>query len=238
VTVDVVLRCRLRHSCYCAPLFFIISLITVTRSHINDDDVAVVVLLVITLHKSPHQCSQLRCLVAASNGGRSSTSGLTSSQAGDHLTPSSHCWLQLLAPRLNSPNAAPSRAHNWLVMATGPRYIVSGRTARKTPLPQFLYCSVCYYCCDHVTVTDSSPSNGRLCWLNNSCFEQICHDIKESVRSGICPEGTEESHEESQVRVVSFGAEIWTRDLLNTKHEFRYNLPILRSFYVPSANNT
>jgi hypothetical protein len=42
-------------------------------------------------------------LVAASNGGRSSGSGLTSSQGGDHLTPISYSggWLQLLAPGLD-----------------------------------------------------------------------------------------------------------------------------------------
>jgi hypothetical protein len=33
------------------------------------------------------QCSQSRCSVTASNGGRPSVSGLTSLQAGDHLTP-------------------------------------------------------------------------------------------------------------------------------------------------------
>jgi hypothetical protein len=43
----------------------------------------------------------------ASNSGRSSTSGITSSQGGDHLTPTSHSdrWLQLLLP-----SAASSRA--------------------------------------------------------------------------------------------------------------------------------
>jgi hypothetical protein len=58
------------------------------------------------LHTDP--CSQSRCLVTASNSGRSVASGLTSSQAGDHLTPTSDClyFLQLLAPGLKLPTAA------------------------------------------------------------------------------------------------------------------------------------
>jgi hypothetical protein len=72
--------------------------------------------LVTTLYRSllpTGQYSQSRCSVTASKGGRSSTSGLTSWQAGDHLTPTScsDCWRrlvlpQLLAPGLNSPTAA------------------------------------------------------------------------------------------------------------------------------------
>jgi hypothetical protein len=56
---------------------------------------------VITFYKSLPLASQsrssLRCLVAASNSGRSSAPGLTSSQAGGHLTPtsfSSNCRLR------------------------------------------------------------------------------------------------------------------------------------------------
>jgi hypothetical protein len=46
------------------------------------------------------QCSQSRCLVTASNGGRSSVSWFTSFQAGDHLTPTSYTdrRLQLVLP--------------------------------------------------------------------------------------------------------------------------------------------
>jgi hypothetical protein len=52
-----------------------------------------------TPHKSllhSDQCSQSRCSASASNGERSSASGFTSSQAGDHLTPTSYfrCRLQ------------------------------------------------------------------------------------------------------------------------------------------------
>jgi hypothetical protein len=61
--------------------------------------------LVTTLYKSVTQrlvCSSrssLLCLIMFSNSGRSSASGLTSSQAGGHLTPtsySSHCRLRTL----------------------------------------------------------------------------------------------------------------------------------------------
>jgi hypothetical protein len=57
--------------------------------------------LVTTPHKSllhTGECSQSRCSVTASNGGRSSASGLMSLQAGDHLTPTlySHCRLSRL----------------------------------------------------------------------------------------------------------------------------------------------
>jgi hypothetical protein len=48
--------------------------------------------LVTTPHTSllhTDQCSQSRCSVTVSYGGRSSASGLTSSQAGDQLTPTS-----------------------------------------------------------------------------------------------------------------------------------------------------
>jgi hypothetical protein len=64
--------------------------------------------------------SSLRWLLTFSNDGRSSATGLTSSQAGDHLTRISYtssCRLKTL------------------VMAAGPRYIASARTAQKTPLP-------------------------------------------------------------------------------------------------------
>jgi hypothetical protein len=49
----------------------------------------------------------VRCLVASSNGGSSSAFGLTSLQAGSHLTPTSYSdlWLQLALP-----SAATSRA--------------------------------------------------------------------------------------------------------------------------------
>jgi hypothetical protein len=131
--------------------------------------------LVTTIYTSlsrTDRCSQSRCSVTASNSGRSSTSGLTSLQAGDHPTPTSYfdfSWhfLQLLAPGLNSPTAAsrfpPWWAHNWLVMTTDPRYVASGRTARKTPLTQFFYWCACNCFWDHVTVTQPMHSNGRVC---------------------------------------------------------------------------
>jgi hypothetical protein len=53
-----------------------------------------------TLYRPPlqrDQCSQSRCLVPTSNGRRSYASRLTSSQAGNHLTPTSYSgfWLQV-----------------------------------------------------------------------------------------------------------------------------------------------
>jgi hypothetical protein len=86
----------------------------------------------------------------ASNGGRSSSSGLTSSQAGDHLTPTSypHCRLQTLQ-------------YQKLFL-----YKASARTAYKTTFSPFLY----YW--DHVigvghclaigVFAELFPSNGRL----------------------------------------------------------------------------
>jgi hypothetical protein len=49
-------------------------------------------------------CPQPRCLVAASKGGSSSASGVTSLQAADHLTPTSYfdSWLQLVLPSATS----------------------------------------------------------------------------------------------------------------------------------------
>jgi hypothetical protein len=53
-------------------------------------------LQVVTAESHRHYCRQSRYLVAASKGGRSSASELTSLQGGDHLTPTSHSdrWLQ------------------------------------------------------------------------------------------------------------------------------------------------
>jgi hypothetical protein len=64
-------------------------------------------------------------------------------------------FLQLLVPGLNSTTAALTGA-NQPVMAAGPRYVASGRTARKTPLSQFFCCCVYNCFCDHVAVTDRS----------------------------------------------------------------------------------
>jgi hypothetical protein len=79
--------------------------------------------------------------------------------------------------------------HVILLSKITPRYFTSavnanwsslyslGRTARKTPLPQFFYCCVCNCCCDHGTVTDRSLATAVSAGFHNSCFEQICHTI-------------------------------------------------------------
>jgi hypothetical protein len=70
-----------------------------------------------------HSLSSLLCSVKSSNNGRSSAPGLTSSQAGGHLTPSS-CSSNFL--------------FRTLLIAVSHRYIISVRTAQKTLLPILL----------------------------------------------------------------------------------------------------
>jgi hypothetical protein len=67
-------------------------------------------------------CPQSHCSVTASNGGRSSSSGLTSLQVDDHLTPVSypHCRL--------------STASNWTHWLTG-SFIKPRHEPNKTPPP-------------------------------------------------------------------------------------------------------
>jgi hypothetical protein len=143
--------------------------------------------LVTTLYKSllhTDRCSQSHCLVMASNSGYSSASGLTSSQAGDHLTPTSDCWLQLVLPSAVSSQAKLTNCHFQTVpldglttMATGPHYIALRRNTRKTLFPQFFSCCMCNCCCDHVMFIDCSLAMA-VYWFHNSCCEQICHNIK------------------------------------------------------------
>jgi hypothetical protein len=77
----------------------------ITKDGVSIDDWIhwILLQLMTTLYKPllhTDQCSQSRCLVTASNGVRSSSSGLLFSQACDHLTPNScsDCWLELVYP--------------------------------------------------------------------------------------------------------------------------------------------
>jgi hypothetical protein len=62
--------------------------VTIDRFRTDNRIYWTIVQLVTTLHRSlshTDYCSESRCLALASNGGRSSASGKTSSQGGDHL---------------------------------------------------------------------------------------------------------------------------------------------------------
>jgi hypothetical protein len=93
--------------------------------------------LVTTLYKSlshtdlySQSRSSLHGLVAASNNGRSSAPGLTSSQAGGHLTPksySSNCRLKTVS-------------QCWLLLVIQPRHAPH----RKHRFQQLLHCCVLY----------------------------------------------------------------------------------------------
>jgi hypothetical protein len=132
-----------------------------------------------TPHKSLlhiDQCSQSHCSATSSSSGRSSASGLTSLQAGDHLTPTTLLF-----------------DSNCIVIATGPHCMALGWTTRKTLLPAVpLLLRVCPLlsdcsgivaclrsCCLAMYVsTEPFPSNGHPCCFHNSAFQQICYSIQ------------------------------------------------------------
>jgi hypothetical protein len=98
------------------------------------------------------QCSQSRCSVTASNGERSSASGLTSSQAGDHPTPTSHTL------------AADSQLPAGSV----------GTDPIENTVSRFIYYFVCI-CYRGNVFTAQFLSKGRPLRLHNSCFEQTSY---------------------------------------------------------------
>jgi hypothetical protein len=66
------------------------------------------------------------------------------------------------------------------IMASGPRYISSVRTAQKTPPPTALFLlRVCLLLLlpRNGCVAEFFHSNGCLCWLHSSGFQQTCHVI-------------------------------------------------------------
>jgi hypothetical protein len=115
-------------------------------------------------------------------------------------------WLKTVLP-CPWPSQGPGPPFSdWLVMAAGPRYIASGRTAQKTPFhaAAMLYrdIAIAADCIENITSNSSSivayvsvaaftwcllshclaagvlaepfPTNGCLCWLHNSGFQQTC----------------------------------------------------------------
>jgi hypothetical protein len=127
--------------------------------------------LVTTPYQSlPHSdCSQSRCLVTASNGGRSSASGLMSLQACDHLAPTScsDCWLQLSLPTQSCRILL--QTESWKHRFHGFSVVVSWFVAAGS-----MWCG-CRCLTMHV-FTEAFPSNCCLCWLQKSFFQQICHN--------------------------------------------------------------
>jgi hypothetical protein len=119
-----------------------------------------------SLH-SPHQC----CLAAVLDGVRSSASGLTSSQAGDYLMPTSDCWPQLVLPSAVSSRAELTSCHlsNDSFTQSWPH--------RKHRFQQFLYFSHLIRCLAVDIFTEPFPISGRLCWFHNSGFQQTCYNI-------------------------------------------------------------
>jgi hypothetical protein len=80
--------------------------VTIDGFWIGDWIYCTLIQLVTTPHKSllhTDHCSQSCCSVRASDGGHSSASGLTSLQAGDHLTPTSLLITRRLRTRLLAP---------------------------------------------------------------------------------------------------------------------------------------
>jgi hypothetical protein len=101
-----------------------------------------------------------------------SAPGLTSSQAGGHLTStscSSVCRLRTLP-----------------LMAAGSNYIALARISQKTPRPTTLLLLrarllLLHQCLAMGMLAEPFPSKGYLNWLHNSYVEQICH-VAPSIR--------------------------------------------------------
>jgi hypothetical protein len=146
--------------------------------------------LLTTLHRPLSHtdwCSQsvfTARLVTSSNSGHSSASLLTSWQADGHLTPtsySSNCHLKALS-RLLSRLSAWTHNGIWFLfysLNTGStENIVSNSSSAVVcmPVAAITWRLLSRYLPTPVFV-ELFHNNSCLCWLNNSCFEQICHNI-------------------------------------------------------------
>jgi hypothetical protein len=89
--------------------------------------------------------------------------GTISSNCNSRLTPN-YSW-QSAVTQFDSPKAQ-----------IRSRYIASGRTAQKTPLPTALLLLRVQLLLRSRDGYRQFPSNGRLCWFHNSGLQQTCHN--------------------------------------------------------------
>jgi hypothetical protein len=162
---------------------------------------------VTTLYKSLSHtdwCSQsrfsLRCLVAASNGERSSSLGFASSHGSVHLTPNSYssdCRLRTLSLSANSSWSALYSLCTGPTKKTLPTVLLSlhdvaiGTDRVENTVSQLPHCCFLRSCCvGRGMFAEPFPSSGCLCWLHTSCREQYAivmfSALSEMWESNLC----------------------------------------------------